>query len=131
MQIATLKQNKVFIKVLIKYSDFVDVFSEKKALVLLKQTDYNKHAIKLEIEKQLFYKTIYSLGLVKLETLKTYIETYLKTEFIWPFRSSTGFLIFFDKKPDDSLQLCVNYQGLNNLIIKNQYQLLFIVESLD
>ena len=34
--------------ILDKYSDFVDVFSEEKALVLPEQTDLNKHAIKLE-----------------------------------------------------------------------------------
>ena len=33
-QIAVLKQNKALTKILTKYSDFVDVFSEEKGLVL-------------------------------------------------------------------------------------------------
>ena len=45
-QIALLIAKKM--KILTKYSDFVDVFSEKKALMLPKQTDLNKHATKLE-----------------------------------------------------------------------------------
>ena len=39
--------------------------------------------------------------------------------------------ILFDKKPDKSLRLCVDYQGLNNITIKNQYLLYLIGESLD
>ena len=97
------------IKILTKYSDVVNVFSEKKALVLLEQIDFNKHVIKLKNSKQLSYGLIYSLGLVKLEILKTYIETHPKTGFIWLFQPSTGASILFDKKPDSSFQLCVDY----------------------
>ncbi len=68
---------------------------------------------------------------MELETLKTYIEIYLKTGFIWPSKSLAGALIFFDKKPDGRLRLCVDYWGLNNLIMKNQYPLLLIGEALD
>ena len=57
-------------------------FSEEKALVLPERTELNEHAIDLEDSKQPPYRPIYSLGLVKLETLKTYIETHLKTGFI-------------------------------------------------
>ena len=52
-------------------------------------------------------------------TLKTYIKTYLKTGFIWPFKSLAGIPISSDKKLDGSLLLCVNYWDLNNLTIKN------------
>lgn len=43
-----------------EYSIFADVFSNKKALVLLEQANLNKHAIKLESNKQPPYKSIYS-----------------------------------------------------------------------
>lgn len=65
-----------------KYSDFANLFSEKKALVLPKQTNLNKHTIKFENDKQLLYGLIYGLDLVKLETLKIYIKTQLKPKFI-------------------------------------------------
>ncbi len=68
---------------------------------------------------------------MELEALKTYIETHLKTGFIRSSKSPTGAPILFDKKPDGSLRLCVNYQGLNNLTIKNRYLLLLIGEALD
>ncbi len=68
---------------------------------------------------------------MELETLKTYIETHLKPGFIRPSKSPVGASILFDKKPDSSLRLCVDYQGLNNLSIKNRYPLPLIDEALD
>ena len=65
------------------------------------------------------------------ETLKTYIETHLKTGFIQPFQSSASTPILFDKKPHGSFCLYVDYRSLNNLMIKNQYLLPLIGESLD
>ena len=77
------------------------------------------------------YSSIYSIGLLELKTLKAYIKIHLKDGFIWPFKYLVGTPLFFDKKSDRSLQLYVDYQGLNNLTIKNRYLLLFISKSLD
>ena len=128
-QIASLLAKKV--RILDKYSDFANVFSKKKALVLLECTKLNEYAINLKNGKQLPYESIYSLGPVKLETLKTYIKIYLKTGFIQPSKSPAGISILFDKKSDSYLYLCVNYWGFNNLTIKNQYSLLLIEELFD
>ena len=98
---------------------------------LPENTGINEHVIKLQDGKQPPYGPIYSLGLVELETLKTYIEIYLKTGFIQPFKSPAGAPILFDKKPDGNLWLCVDYRGLNNLTIKNRYPLPLIGEALD
>ena len=68
---------------------------------------------------------------MKLKTLKTYIKTHSKTGFIWPSKFSADTLILFDKKPDSNFYLCVDYRGLNNLTIKNQYPLPLIGESLN
>ena len=115
-QIASLLSKEV--KISDKYLDFTNVFLEQKALVLSKCTKLNKYIIDLENGKQLLYRLIYNLSLVKLEILKTYINIYLKLGFIWPFKSSAGIPILFNKKPDGSLCLCIDYQSLNNLIIK-------------
>ena len=45
----------------------------------------NKHAIKLEKNKQSLFRSIYSLGSVELEMLKTYIKTNLAKGFISSF----------------------------------------------
>lgn len=42
----------------------------------------NNHAIKLKENKQPPYSITYNLGLVELESIKTYIETHLETGFI-------------------------------------------------
>lgn len=86
---------------------------------LAKNTNTNKYAIQLIEEKQPSYGSIYTLSLVELETLKVYIETYLKTRFIRPSKSLASTLILYNKKPDSYFCLCVNYQKLNNMIIKN------------
>lgn len=49
---------------------------------LLKNTSINEHAIELVKSKQPSYELIYSLKLVKLENLKTYIDTNLNIGFI-------------------------------------------------
>ena len=48
---------------------------------LPKKTSINKYIMKLIEEKQLFYRLIYALNLIELETLKTYIKTHLETRF--------------------------------------------------
>ena len=68
---------------------------------------------------------------MELETLKTYIKTNLANGFIRPSKSPTRAPIFFNWKPDESFCLCVDYWGLNNITIKNQYLLPLIGESLD
>lgn len=98
---------------------------------LSENTSMNEHAIELIVGKQLLYGSIYALSQVELETLMIYIKTYLKMEFIYLSKSLAGASIFFDKKPDSSFCPYVNYQGLNNLIIKNWYLLSLIRESLD
>ena len=102
-----------------KYSDFADVFSPDLATKLPGHTEFNTHTIDLEESKQPPYGPIYSLGPVELETLKTYIETNLANGFIRPSKSPAGAPILFDKKPNGSLRLCVDYWGLNNITIKN------------
>ena len=65
-----------------EYVNFADMFSEESAYLFLEQTGVNEHALKLEDGKQPPYGPIYSLGVVELKTLKTYIETNLANGFI-------------------------------------------------
>ena len=98
---------------------------------LLENTSINEYAIKLIESKQPAYEPIYNLGPVELEILKAYIKIHLKTGYVWPSKSVASVPIFFDKKLDRSLRLCVDYRELNNLTIKNCYPLPLIGESLD
>lgn len=62
--------------------DYADNFFLDLTMELPKNTGINKHIIKLIEDKQPLYRPIYSLDLVELETLKSYIKTQLKTRYI-------------------------------------------------
>lgn len=81
-QIALLLADKAFVKALFEYFDYIDVFLPEVTTELSWYTNINDHAINLEDDKQLYYKPIYSLGLIKPETLKIYIKANLKNGFI-------------------------------------------------
>ena len=130
-QIAHLKTNKAFIKVLNKYANFANVFLPKLVTELPKYMRINNHAIKLVDDQQPLYGLIYSLEPMELETLKAYIKNNLTNGFIRPFKFPTRAFIFFDKKPDGNQRLYVDYQSFNNLTIQNWYPLLLVGESLD
>ena len=114
-----------------EYSDYSNVFLAENVAKLPENTRINEYAIKLEENKQPSFRPIYNQGLVELEILKTYIKTNLANGFIWSSKSPIGVSILFDKKPDESLRFCMNYRGLNNIIIKNQYLLPLISKLLD
>lgn len=126
-----MKAKKTPTIVFAKYSDYTDVFSSKLVARLPKHTVINNYAIELEKSKQPLYGSIYNLGPVELETLTVYIKTNLANGFIRFFKSPAGALIFFDCKLNRSINLCINYCGLNNLTIKNQYPLFWIGELLN
>ena len=130
-QISGLIAKEAPTKVPTEYLDFADIFSLDLATELSKHTEINTHAIDLEENKQPPYGPIYSLGPVEIETLKTYIKTNLANNFIPPSKSPADAPILFDKKPNGSLCLCVNYWSFNNITIKNQYPLLLVGKSLD
>ena len=131
-QISGLITKKASTKVPAKYSDFADIFSLDLVSELHEHNGINDYTIKLvDGCQQPPYGPIYSLELVELETLKAYIETNLANGFIGPSKSPTGAPILFDRKSNGFFQLCVAYQGLNNLMIKNRYLLPLIGELLD
>ena len=118
-QVGALLFDEAPTKVPAEYSDYSDVFSAENAAELPENTGMNEHAIELEEGKQPPFGSIYSLGPVELETLKTYIEINLANGFIQPSKSPARAPILFNRKPDRSLCLCMDYQGLNNITIKN------------
>ena len=73
-----------------EYLDFSNVFLEKRASILPKATELNQYAIKLQKGQQAPYGPIYSLSLVELKMLKTYIEINHANGFIRPSKSPTS-----------------------------------------
>ena len=108
-QVRVLLFDKAPTEVPAENSDYSDIFSAENAAELPENTRINKHAIKLEEDKQPSFGPIYNLRLVELETIKTYIKINLANSFSKPFESLVGIPIFFNKKPDRSLHLCIDY----------------------
>ena len=74
--------DKAFIMILVEYFNYNDIFLIENTAEFLENTGINKHIIKLEKSKQLFFRLIYNLGPIKLEILKTYIKINLANSFI-------------------------------------------------
>ena len=105
------------VTVLAKYSHFANVFSKESVNILSERNKVIEYAIKLEKGKQPPHGSIYSLGPIELETLKTYIKTNLVNNFNRTLKLSAGAPILFIFKTDGSFYLCVNYREFNNLTI--------------
>jgi hypothetical protein len=67
----------------------------------------------------------------ELVAFKKFLEENLAKRFIREFKSPASVFILFALKKDSSLRLCINYQGLNTITVKNRYPLPFISEIID
>ena len=129
--VGALLFDKAPTEVLAEYSNYNNVFSVENVVELLENTRINKYAIKLEEDKQPPFGPIYSLEPVELKILKTYIKTNLTNNFIWPFKFLVRVSILFNRKPDRRFHFYINYWGLNNITMKNQYLLPSMGKCLD
>ena len=130
-QFKALIFDEISIAVPVDYSNYSNVFSAENAAELLEHIGMNNNTIKPEKDKQPLFGPIYSLGTVELEILKTYIKTNLANDFIQTSNSLANTSILFNRKPDRSFHLCINYRGFNNITIKNRYPLSLIDKLLD
>jgi hypothetical protein len=67
----------------------------------------------------------------RLRALREYLETNLEWGWIWESTSPAGTPIHFEQKKDSSLSLCVDYRGLNAIMVKDHMPLPLIGEALD
>jgi len=112
------------------YHNFANVFSKVKALVLAPHWEYD---LKIELEEgvPLPPGRLYSLSPVELKTLWGFIDENLCFGFICPKSSSHAAPVLFVKKKDSSLQLCIDYRGLNKISKKDWYPLPLISNLLN
>jgi hypothetical protein len=67
----------------------------------------------------LFYKRPYLISKDELLVIKKYIDKHLDKGFICPSISLAATPILLIKKPGGGIQFCINYRGLNAIMIKN------------
>jgi hypothetical protein len=111
-------------------SSYQDVFSTIQSKILPHRKSTN-HAIELKEDKTPPYRPIYPLSQTELYILRQYLDENIACSRIRPLKSTAGAPILFVPKKDGSLQLCMDYQGLNKVTVKNCYPLPLISEILD
>ena len=67
----------------------------------------------------LFYKRLYPISKDKFLVVKKYINKYFNKGFICPSIFLAAAPILLTKKLGGGIQFCINYRGLNTIIIKN------------
>ncbi|UOH82890.1 hypothetical protein LQV05_005603 [Cryptococcus neoformans] len=113
-----------------EYHQYLDVFDKKSADTLPEHRSFDHH-IPLENGQNPLFSPIYNLSEKELEALCEYLDENLKKGFIQLSESPARAPILFVKKKDGSLRMCVDYQGINKITIKNRYPLPLIAELLD
>lgn len=88
-------------------------------------------AIKLILGGKPISKILYHMTMIKMQELKLQLQELLDRGFIRPSVSPWGALVFFVKKKDGSLRLCIDFKMLNKLMIKNYYPLPYIDDLFD
>ena len=130
-KVLNLKKSTDSVTVLSKeYHEFLDVFSRQLTDTLPSHQLYDHH-IHLKFRSQLIFESLYDMSRDELLVLKKYLDDNLIKEFIQASFFSAAFSVLFVHKSEDGLWFCVNYRGLNAIMIKNCYLLLLIRETLN
>ena len=101
--------------------EYEDIFpDELSGLPLLRDVDF---CIELHLGTSPISMTPHRMALVELQELKVQLQELLDKGFIRPSTSPWGAPVLFAKKKDKTLRLCIDYQQLNRVTIKNRYPL--------
>ena len=109
---------------------YENCFDSKNAEILFEHENEN-HVINLMLDAKPSYEPLYILSEIELDVLRNYLLKNLTLNRIQEFMSCASASMLFVFKKNDSLWLCVDYKGLNALIIKNKCSLSLIDETLD
>jgi hypothetical protein len=109
--------------------EFFDVFSEELSGM---PPDHDiEFIIELLSGTAPIDKRPYRMGVDELEELKKQIKELQDKSFICPSSSPWGTLVIFVDKKDGTQRMCVDYQSLNEVTIKNKYPLPIIDDLFD
>ena len=101
-----------------RYQEYLHAFLKKEANTLPKHGPQD-HTIHLKEGAQAPAFTLYSMSHNEAQELHCYLDKNLSKEFIRVSCSESAAPVLFVKKPEGGLRFCVDYRGLNAVIIKN------------
>ncbi|GJW62307.1 transposon ty3-I gag-pol polyprotein [Tanacetum coccineum] len=89
------------------------------------------HTIKLEMGSKPPAKAPYQMPPPELEELRKQLMKLMDAGYIRPSKDPYGALVLFKRKKDGSLQMCIDYQAIKKITIKNKYPIPLIADFFD
>nr|GEY07583.1 uncharacterized protein [Tanacetum cinerariifolium] len=89
------------------------------------------HTIKLETGFKSSAKAPYRMPPPELKELRKQLKELMDAGYIRPLKGPYGVPVLFQRKKDGSLRMCIDYQKLNKVTIKNKYPILLIADLFD
>jgi len=127
--IVNMTVEELKLKDIVVVQEFLNVFS--KELLGLPPKREIEFVIELALGTKPISKAPYRMALLELKELKVQMQELLNKGFICPITLPWGAPVLFVKKKDGLLHLCIDYQQLNQVTIKNKYPLLRIDDLFD
>ena len=112
----------------------LDVFKDvmlpelPKRLPIRREED---HKIELESGAKPPVMGPYKMAPLELEELRRQLKELLDVGFIQPSKAPYGMPVLFQKKHDGSLRMCIDYQALNKVTVKNKCPIPLIADLFD
>ena len=110
--------------------NYENCFDFKNAETFFEHENEN-HVIDLMFGAELSYESLYIFFEIELDVLRDYLLKNLILNCIREFISCASASMFFVFKKNNNFRFCVDYRGLNALIIKNKYLFSLIDETLN
>ena len=110
--------------------EFKDVMPPELPKKLLPRREED-HKIELESGAKPSAMGPYRMAPPELEELRRQLKELLEAGFIKPSKAPYGAPVLFQKKHDGSLRMCINYQALNKVTVKNKYPIPLIADLFD
>ena len=101
--------------------EYVDVFPEEiLGLPPKRELDFTIELVPSAIPSS---KAPYRINILELNGLKSQLKELIDKKYILPSVSPWGAPVIFVKKKDETMRLCIDYNQLNKMTIKNRYLL--------
>ena len=123
------KRGQIELENILVVKDFPDVFPEELPSILLeREVDLYIEILRGTTPTS---RAPYRMALTKLKELKIQLQELLDKGFIRPSVSPWDAPVFFVKKKDGTLRMCIDYRRINHVTVKNKYPLPRIEDLFD